>query len=335
MSIILESLDIEITRRCNLECVHCMLSERLCKQLKHIEHLNLTGGEPSLAVNEIRNLLHYLKNYGVSVGDFFVATNACEYCPDFLKVIDELYEYCREPSTCGLSISTDQFHQKASMLAVKMYKGKPYYNSCKEKGKLLPYEILNEGRAEKKGIGKFTIPVNKFIYDYNIKGITFSVKDNVYINAYGDVLLNCDLSYAHQAEYSLGNILNNGLDSIFMASAFSFCPFERGVVYILKAHSDAGLIPAFFEQQLFHSINKAAAALKNIRNNVICYKDRFTARKLPDDLTLEVKDIQRSDPDFLMGSSISYTSDSEGYIGDVILTLTQSQLEDRVDENAS
>lgn len=340
MKLNLQTLVLEITRHCNMACKHCMrgdpeprsfgcdLSEKLCEQLSHVDHLSLTGGEPSLAANEINNFLHYLKANQVTVGDFFVATNGFEYSSNFLDVLDRLYEYCLVPGSCALSISTDQFHSPISQETINKYKEKPYYNACNEKETLPPYSILDEGRAKENGIGRFTVPLAEYIYELDLDGrLHLTVGDNIYINALGDVLLDCDLSYAHQTELLLGNIMQDDLAHILMDVAFHY-HFEKGYVYKLTIDSAGELVSPFYKERIFCTIQKAIAGFKNIRNNLICFKEQYTKRALPDDLLLEVKEMECPDPNFRMGSTITYLSESEGQLGDVTIILSQIKLAD-------
>ncbi|MCS2761363.1 radical SAM protein [Bacteroides ovatus] len=58
----IKNLCIEITRRCNMRCTHCMRGDaesvdiplkhisNLLRHVRHIHHFNITGGEPSLNV---------------------------------------------------------------------------------------------------------------------------------------------------------------------------------------------------------------------------------------------------------------------------------------------
>ena len=70
----IETLNLEITRRCTLECEHCFrgdsqnsnISEETLKNIfnnvKKIDRLVITGGEPLIAVNELeKNDLLYNK----------------------------------------------------------------------------------------------------------------------------------------------------------------------------------------------------------------------------------------------------------------------------------
>ena len=72
----IKNLCIEITRRCNMRCTHCMRGDaesvdiplkhisNLLRHVRHIHHFNITGGEPSLNVRAIR---HILERYAPTV----------------------------------------------------------------------------------------------------------------------------------------------------------------------------------------------------------------------------------------------------------------------------
>ena len=41
--------------------------------------------------------------------------------------------------------------------------------------------------------------------------------DMIYVNAFGDVLLNCDVSYENQYEYMIGNVNDSKLVDIILS----------------------------------------------------------------------------------------------------------------------
>lgn len=69
----IKNMSIEITRRCNMSCAHCMRGDmqnvdlshqdirNVLKYVKDIHSLTLTGGEPSLNPEAIRYILKLLK----------------------------------------------------------------------------------------------------------------------------------------------------------------------------------------------------------------------------------------------------------------------------------
>ena len=105
-----KDLCIEITRRCNMSCAHCMRGDAqstdiehryikdLLKHFRHIQHFNITGGEPSLNVKAMRYILKQLKRYDIHVYEFYIVTNGSpsSISKEFIKICSELYEYQEE-----------------------------------------------------------------------------------------------------------------------------------------------------------------------------------------------------------------------------------------------
>ena len=103
----IKNLCIEITRRCNMCCAHCMRGDaepvdiplkhisNLLRHVRHIHHFNITGGEPSLNVRAIRHILDRVRAYGITVNDFYIVTNgsATSRSEEFIEACAALYEY--------------------------------------------------------------------------------------------------------------------------------------------------------------------------------------------------------------------------------------------------
>ena len=56
----------------------------------------------------------------------------------------------------------------------------------------------------------------KKIKEYSQYGDNLYIDDMIYINALGDVLLDCDMSYQTQKKHVLGNVLNESLKDILI-----------------------------------------------------------------------------------------------------------------------
>lgn len=341
-----DSLMIEVTRKCNMHCDHCLrgdaqdnqfgcsMSEILCKQIYSIERLTLTGGEPSLAADDIIFLLYYLQSYRIKVGSFYIETNAFVYNPDFVTAVNELYQYCRKPKDCILTISIDQFHSSPSLEAVKKYRELPYYHPIKKYLRIPPCAVLNEGRAKENGIGWYEKMLPEFIYGFYY-GVTTTIKDTVYINALGDVLLGCNISYADQSKHSIGNILNDDLEAILWRAAYHPKNLKRGYVHILSITSDPSEImpTAMNERSYYLSYQNAVYDfIKKVNELVLSLRDPLQSDS-PEDIKLVLTDIERNDLYFLMGKKISYSSDIEKDHGELTLTLTREALQDAGDRN--
>lgn len=78
----LQNLAIELTKRCNLDCAHCLKGEsqkvdisketidNIFSQIDSIGRLFLTGGEPTLASDALENIIESIKKYNVSIAEW-------------------------------------------------------------------------------------------------------------------------------------------------------------------------------------------------------------------------------------------------------------------------
>jgi len=229
MKINLSSLTLEITRRCNMKCEHCLrgmaqkvdmdfeIINKLTQQTDKIYSLTLTGGEPSLNADAIGHLRHAMYFHCCELGNFWLTTNARFFKPDFYDEIQWLYGVCSEKEACVLTISGDQFHTHHSNVAYEKYWELPFFSN--ERMSDIPYErILDEGYARKNNYGSYERNPTTKLYDthYISDDDELYVGDLIYVNAKGDVLLDCDLSYANQRKYAVGNILKSNLRDILL-----------------------------------------------------------------------------------------------------------------------
>ena len=106
----IKNLCIEITRRCNMRCAHCMRGNaeavdislrhitNVLRHVRYIHHFNITGGEPSLNVRAIRHILERVRAYEITVNDFYIVTNGsvASRSEEFIEACAALYEYQQE-----------------------------------------------------------------------------------------------------------------------------------------------------------------------------------------------------------------------------------------------
>ncbi len=127
MRLAANTLCIEVTRRCNLQCAHCLRGEAedvrmdkktltaILPQFSYISSIVFTGGEPSLNIAAIENALEICKENGVEVGSFYIVTNGNMeqwVLNRLIRILNRWYEYCSDKERCGLTISRDKFHGK-------------------------------------------------------------------------------------------------------------------------------------------------------------------------------------------------------------------------------
>ena len=207
----IKNLCIEITRRCNMSCAHCMRGDTeavdislrhisdLLRHVRHIHHFNITGGEPSLNVRAIRHILERVRTYGITVNDFYIVTNgsATSRSGEFIEACAALYEYQQEKeqgpdSGHMLEMSDDRFHDAAEHAAtIAALSPYPFFGV---RGQAEHVALFREGRSME-GVPN---PIHGiYLTETNY------VYGDLYLNAEGMILSNRDLSYARQREHAL------------------------------------------------------------------------------------------------------------------------------------
>lgn len=207
------NLVIEITRRCNMSCDHCLRGDpenvviekrhidKLFSELSHVSDLTITGGEPSLHPEMIDYIVESAEKHGVSIDNFYMVTNAKKVSDHFLKAIIGLYAYCgyMEEGIGGLSISGDGYHDELNKDNVRKLEAFRFTSIRDEGGKRYDDNLINEGRS-----------VDNHYTTKEINFCEFEVLDDViegdaelYLNCLGDLVGSCNLSYDTQTNKNL------------------------------------------------------------------------------------------------------------------------------------
>jgi hypothetical protein len=203
--IMINRLMIETTRKCQLECQHCLRGDsenaemqtgymmELLKNVDCIDTVTFTGGEPFLAPRVIDNFIGICETYNIEVGSFFIATNGILHETrtslgnEGLLAIINLYTLCNNNDVSGIRISNTKYHgnnttDNNSLLIFEFthYDGADW----------TPESLIAEGRGA--GIwGVSRTEHNEINWDY-------PEEVDVYLNCDGKVLWNCNLSYETQ-----------------------------------------------------------------------------------------------------------------------------------------
>lgn len=230
------SVVIEITRRCNMCCAHCLRgdAENVDIQEKYIDafldsfeegayigSLTFSGGEISLNIPAIRYTLKAAKKRGIAVGGFYMVTNgkAVDKMADLAMASLEWWNYCddKDDNVCGLCISSDDFHEAIPYESKSILSGLKYNRNDKVTDFHRTY-LLDEGRAKNldSNIYKKREPhVDKLEYEFSETGSIDFYSGDLYLSAVGNVVSGCDLSYESQKKYRLGNVMDkNWLENI-------------------------------------------------------------------------------------------------------------------------
>jgi len=202
----LNNLIIEVTRRCNMECEHCMRGDAQNKDItreilvnflvdndiEYISSVTFTGGEPSLNIQAIEDFMEICKGNHIEVGGFYVATNGKKITDKFLMVLMKLWLFCDNNEISAVEVSRSQWHDyegqdEAGIEKLKILK------FASERPMLNPDNIINESH----GI--------EWNYNRDYKGRQIESKDHIdpddpeiYLNVNGNILSSCDLSYESQ-----------------------------------------------------------------------------------------------------------------------------------------
>ena len=225
----INELVIEITRRCNLACQHCLRGEpqnvdisdetinKALEGITGIGTITFTGGEPSLAVDRIQYIYKQIKKRGIDLGGFYVVTNGKIASRELMNVLIDLYaivDYIEE-GIGGLVISKDQYHEyelpeEERKAADKLYKALSFYRPEDRKGDIKM--LINEGRAQ--GMGQREVYLENLIVETDDDDNPERVESTIYINALGDVITSCDMSFESQEENKIGNVNKKSLSKI-------------------------------------------------------------------------------------------------------------------------
>lgn len=114
-----ERLHLEVTRNCTLNCEHCFRGDKeivnmdpalldyIFKDVKRVDKLLLTGGEPLLAIAVIERLIEILKTKTVEIGSVEIITNGTVFSGRILKALLQLSTL----SSLDFRVSYDIFHE--------------------------------------------------------------------------------------------------------------------------------------------------------------------------------------------------------------------------------
>jgi organic radical activating enzyme len=228
MTLHVDNLVLEITRRCNAKCRHCLrgdaqpvdiskeVIDRVLEDMSSIGAITFTGGEPALAVPKIRYFLLQLKARKIDLDSFFLYTNGKVASEPLVQAMLDLYRYCSSNEVTGLQISKDQFHREQipdTSEAHRLYSALTFYQPQQELKSLKDEAIFYEGRAVEEGLGTREAKLDRCRVESNEMG-DLVINGELYINVLGDVVPNCDWSYERQSEDKIGNVLKKSLFSI-------------------------------------------------------------------------------------------------------------------------
>ena len=230
-------LIIEITRRCNMHCAHCLRGDAedqditfdvIDNALKHFDQINtitFTGGEPSLNIPAIKYALTSCKRRNIPVNSFFIATNGLENVDELIKICDKWYDYTLfseyRPDksqmvdhetiehlisihndvyevTSAVALSSDPYHAKIPITNLYKLMSRTYFSDIKVHD--FKHGVQARGRGRSLPNAFWRDPITK---------LEFNDENSIelaYITCNGDILADCDTEFGDMADLSLGNV---------------------------------------------------------------------------------------------------------------------------------
>lgn len=228
-------LAIEVTRRCNMECAHCLrgdaqavdmtqeIVDRFVDGLEEgmsIGDVTLTGGEPSLNVPIMQYVREAFARKSITVNGFYVVTNGKKNplplmteCLNWFAFVEE-----QDSDICGLALSSDEFHEKISWRHLALLRGLSFFHEDDKKHEYGDtYGLLMEGQAiDLEGMYEMRKPheeeLNGHIENADDGSEQLFVEDDtyLYLNAKGDLVSGCNWSYESQDGLVLTSVFKDG-----------------------------------------------------------------------------------------------------------------------------
>lgn len=207
---------IEVTRKCNIQCDHCLRGDAVNLNMKkeYIDSLLdqvtgfggivFTGGEPSLNVPIMEYFLEECKQRNIPIDYFYIATNGVNVSEQFVIFCLKLYSYCYEKDSCRVDLSNDEFHGYESGYDIELLSGLSFFGKKFEKDDynyMGGAGLINEGRSAKKRGAHDPI-----VIDDNMTLEEFENECEVYLNCKGEIINGCNWSYKNQKLHKLCDV---------------------------------------------------------------------------------------------------------------------------------
>ena len=210
-----DKLTIELTRKCNFSCSHCLRGNAESKDfdinhfnkfiydnnIESISTITLTGGEPLLVPDIISEIAEVIIQRNIDVNNYYIATNGSQFNIDSMRALTKLHSACSDNDTSWIEVSNSIWHE--------------------EDKNFIPYMDLNDICMYLENDGIWELPRADVLDDIRISQRSFlswsnnildegrakgsgstnleAIEKLTYINVNGDIVLDyCDCSYETQ-----------------------------------------------------------------------------------------------------------------------------------------
>ena len=212
----IQNLIVEVTRKCNMQCQHCLRGDAINLNIKHeyitslleqvetIYNVTFSGGEPSLNVKTLEFFLSEAERLNVRIGSFYIVTNGLNVGGDFAIFCLKMFSYCYDKDSCSVQISNDNFHRNEGDYNTELLNGLSFFSKRNEKDNFNYYNmeaLINEGRATDFYDGDENVNTENVILNES----DFE-EDDIYLNCKGQLINGCNWSYANQSKHIICKI---------------------------------------------------------------------------------------------------------------------------------
>lgn len=212
----INNLIVEVTRKCNLYCDHCLRGDAmnmnikkeyidsLLSQIDSIGSVCFTGGEPSLNVPAMEYFLEQVKRRRIPIEFFYIATNGVNVPESFVIFCLKLYSYCDNKEGCRVDVSNDRYHMDIADFDLELLQGLSFFGKKFEKDNYSynnGVSLINEGRSSNtKGAHE---PFDCIEIE---NPDNFTDECEVYLNCKGEIINGCNWSFQSQKKHKLCDV---------------------------------------------------------------------------------------------------------------------------------
>jgi len=216
-----DTLALEVTRRCNMRCEHCMRGPAQKKDVRKevvdaafnnfsfISSLVITGGEPSMNIHGLQYIAKKMHEAPNKVSSLYMVTSGKTVSKKFLMTLVDLYlgAQAYEPEYNGLALSKDMFHEPIPRENEERLKLLSVFHGDDKDVDFGRIPLLNLGRArkltgfEKREPSRYGITVEE-------RENRIFVDGTITVTVDGDILSDCDYEYVSTDDIKIGNIFD-------------------------------------------------------------------------------------------------------------------------------
>lgn len=209
MRVSCDTLILEVTRRCNMCCDHCLrgdamsmdmddaMVDKIVDAVDGIGTVVFSGGEPTLNLAAIRHFFDKVeRKYGYTPA-FYIVTNGLANQLELATILLDAYsrrEDGAEREIYGVAISRDMFHDYIPETDKNPLRALSFYRSDKERDDWDDRWVIRAGRAAEYDFGQERTLSPELVLETDPDDEDVVV-DQLYVSCNGNIVGDCDLDY--------------------------------------------------------------------------------------------------------------------------------------------